>query len=51
MRSFIPKPAEIDRRWFVIDAEGLVLGRLASRIASILIAGILSLLLMPKRCA
>jgi len=36
MRSFIPKPAEIDRQWFVIDADGLVLGRLASRIASIL---------------
>lgn len=36
MRSFIPKPADIDRQWFVIDADGLVLGRLASRIASIL---------------
>jgi len=36
VRSFIPKPADIDRQWFVIDADGLVLGRLASRIASIL---------------
>ena len=36
VRSFIPKLAEIDQQWFVVDADGLVLGRLASRIASIL---------------
>ncbi len=30
------KPAEVERRWFVVDAEGLVLGRLATRVASIL---------------
>lgn len=28
------KPAEVDKKWFVVDAEGLVLGRLASIIAS-----------------
>jgi large subunit ribosomal protein L13 len=30
------KPAEVERRWFVVDAEDLVLGRLATRVASIL---------------
>jgi len=35
--TFIAKPAEIDRKWYVIDAEGLVLGRLASETAKILL--------------
>lgn len=30
------KPAEVERKWYVIDAEGQVLGRLASQVASIL---------------
>jgi large subunit ribosomal protein L13 len=30
------KPAEVDRKWYVIDAEGQTLGRLASEVASIL---------------
>jgi len=30
------KPAEVERRWFVVDAEDLVLGRMATRVASIL---------------
>ncbi len=30
------RPAEVERRWFVVDATDLVLGRLATRIASIL---------------
>ncbi|PYN12879.1 MAG: 50S ribosomal protein L13 [Candidatus Rokuibacteriota bacterium] len=32
----MPKESEIERRWFVVDAQGQVLGRLASRVASIL---------------
>jgi large subunit ribosomal protein L13 len=32
----MPKESEIERRWFVVDANGQVLGRLATRIASIL---------------
>ncbi|MBI1275435.1 50S ribosomal protein L13 [bacterium] len=36
MRSFIAKPAEVEKKWLVIDAEGLVLGRLASHVANIL---------------
>jgi len=30
------KPAEVERRWFVVDADDVVLGRLASRIATVL---------------
>ena len=36
MRTFTAKEAEIERDWYVIDAEGQTLGRLASRIAPIL---------------
>ncbi len=33
MKTYVAKPAEIEKRWVVIDAEGLVVGRLASLIA------------------
>ncbi len=33
MKTYSQKPAEVEREWFVIDAEGLVLGRLASIVA------------------
>lgn len=36
MRTFTGKTAEIEREWFVVDAENQTLGRLASRIAPIL---------------
>ena len=36
MRTFTPKPADIERRWHVIDATDVVLGRLASQVAIIL---------------
>jgi len=36
VKSFMAKPQEIERKWYVIDAEGLVLGRLASQVAAIL---------------
>ena len=36
MRTFTPKPTDIRRAWHVVDADGLVLGRLASEVASIL---------------
>ncbi len=36
MKTYMAKPAEIDRKWYVIDAEGQTLGRLASEVASIL---------------
>ena len=34
MKTFVAKEAEIVRKWYVLDAEGKVLGRLASYIAS-----------------
>ena len=34
--SYIAKPQEIERKWYVLDAEGKTLGRLASEAASIL---------------
>ena len=36
MKSFIAKPHEVERKWYVIDAEGQNLGRMASQIAAIL---------------
>ena len=36
MRTFTARKEEIEREWFVVDAEGRTLGRLASSIASIL---------------
>lgn len=36
-KTFYPKAADIDREWYVVDAEGVNLGRLASRVAQILI--------------
>ena len=36
MKTFVPKLKDITQDWHLVDAEGLVLGRLASRIAPIL---------------
>lgn len=36
MKTYTPKASEIQRRWWVVDAEGKVLGRLASEVAKIL---------------
>ena len=36
MKTFSAKPSDIDKKWLVIDADGLVLGRLASQVALIL---------------
>jgi len=35
-RSFTPTVADVDKKWYVVDAEGLVLGRLAANVARIL---------------
>ncbi len=34
MKTYSAKPSEIERGWYLIDAEGVVLGRLASQVAS-----------------
>ena len=36
MKSFMASPATIKRDWYVVDAEGQTLGRLASEIAKVL---------------
>jgi len=36
MKTVFVKPQTVDRKWFLIDAEGKVLGRVAARVASIL---------------
>ena len=36
MKTYAPKPRDIERRWYVVDANDVVLGRLASEIAAIL---------------
>ena len=36
MKTYTPKLTEIERRWWIVDADGKVLGRLASEIAQIL---------------
>jgi large subunit ribosomal protein L13 len=35
-KTYVTKPAEVERSWFVVDAEGKTLGRLATGIAQIL---------------
>lgn len=35
-RTYSAKPAEIERKWYVVDATGVPLGRLASQVAQIL---------------
>lgn len=35
-KSFIQKPAEVERKWYIVDAEGKTLGRMATQIAAIL---------------
>lgn len=36
MKTFIASPATIERKWYVVDAEGQTLGRLASQVAAVL---------------
>lgn len=36
MRTYTPKPGDVERTWFVIDATDVVLGRLATQVATLL---------------
>jgi len=36
MQTYSAKPAEVQKKWLIIDAEGVVLGRLASQVAKLL---------------
>ena len=36
MSTYVAKPADIQRKWYVVDADGQTLGRLASEVAKVL---------------
>ncbi len=36
MKTYSARPADVDKRWYVIDADGVVLGRLAAEISRLL---------------
>ncbi len=36
MKTFMASPSTIERKWYVVDAEGMTLGRLASNVAAVL---------------
>ena len=36
MKTFMAKPNDVERKWFVVDATNMPLGRLASQVADIL---------------
>lgn len=36
MKSYMAKAETVERKWYLVDAEGMVLGRLASQVAAIL---------------
>lgn len=36
MKSYMASPSDVERKWYVVDAEGKTLGRLASEIANVL---------------
>jgi len=36
LKTFVPKEEDIEKTWYVIDAEGKTLGRLASKVATLL---------------
>ena len=35
-KTYVPKERDIKRKWYIVDADGKVLGRLASRVADVL---------------
>ncbi len=36
MKTYSAKPSDVERKWYVVDADGLTLGRMSTRIATIL---------------
>lgn len=36
MRTYTPKPGDVEKKWYVIDATDVVLGRLAAQVATLL---------------
>ena len=44
MKSYMASPATIERKWYVVDATGYTLGRLASEVAKVLRGTIITLI-------
>ena len=36
MNTYMAKAADVQRKWYIVDAQDVVLGRLATRVASVL---------------
>ena len=36
MKTFMPNPAKVERKWYVVDATGKTLGRLSAEVAKVL---------------
>ena len=36
MKTFMPNPAKVERKWYVVDAAGMTLGRLSSEVAKVI---------------
>ena len=36
MKTYMAKPATVERKWYIVDAEGMPLGRVASQVAAVL---------------
>lgn len=36
MKTYMAKPGAVEKKWYVVDAQGMVLGRLASQVAAVL---------------
>lgn len=36
MKTYMPNPSQVERKWYVVDAEGQTLGRLSTEIANVL---------------
>jgi len=36
MKTYSPKPGDLQEKWFIVDAEGQVVGRLAAKVAAVL---------------
>ena len=36
MKTYMPNPTKVERKWYVVDAEGQTLGRLSTEIANVL---------------
>ena len=51
MKTYMANPDKIERKWYVVDAEGCTLGRLSSEIAKVLRGCLLYTSPSPRDCS